>query len=77
MAHKVTRHEVAGSMEVTLEADETLLLCSYGPIHVTAVGQHASLRQFDTVIFGRSVSTIRIETAGHAGFFLIEFNKLS
>jgi hypothetical protein len=44
---------------------------------VTAVGHDASLRQFDAVIFGRSVSTIRVETAGHAGFFLIELNKLS
>ena len=77
LAHKVARHEFSGSIEIAFDAAETLLLCHSGDIKVSAGGEQASLRQFDTAIFGKYPSTARIDAHGRATVFVIGIDRLS
>ena len=77
LAHTVARREIVGSIEIAFDTAETLLLCQSGDIQVSASGGQASLRQFDTVIFGKVSSTVRIDANGRAVFFVIGIDRLS
>jgi uncharacterized protein len=77
LAHKVARHEFAGSIEIAFDAADTLLLCHSGAIRVSAGGEQASLSQFDTLVFGKELSAARIDAVGRAGLFTIGIDRLS
>jgi len=69
--HKVVHHAFSGSVEIAFDAAETLLVCQSGGIEVSAGGEQASLRQFDTVICGQHRSIARIDADGQAAFCVI------
>jgi environmental stress-induced protein Ves len=70
-AHRVTRHDVARKLELTIRTDETILFCSASRLQIGGRGFEEELGPYDALMPPKHPLSVE----GHGRLFVIELEK--